>query len=198
MLLVTSCLPFEGKTTTAVALAAKMASAGKRVLLIDGDLRAPRLHQAFGLSTNRGLTDCLEATHDPSHSIQVDQATGISVLTAGPPLKEPQNALRSQHLADASEEWRASYDFVLIDSPPVLPIADACILAPLTDYSIFVVHWRKTRWAAAMHALRLLQDSGAELAGVVVAKVDVKQLATYEFADSEIYGRAYRRYLPAA
>jgi Mrp family chromosome partitioning ATPase len=167
------------------------------VLLIDGDLRAPRLHQAFGLSTNRGVTDCLEPAHDPNHSIHVDQTTGISVLTAGPPLREPQNALRSQRLVDAIEEWRASYDFILVDSPPVLPISDARILVPLTDYSIFVVQWRETRWATAMHALRLLQDSGAQLAGAVVSKVDVKQLATYQFADSEIYGRAYRRYLPA-
>ena len=193
--LVTSSLPFEGKSTTVIALAAKMAAAGKRVLLVDADLRAPQLHKAFGITTSRGVTDCLDPSRDLNHSIHVDQKTGISILTAGQACREPQNVLNAQRLIDAMQDWRASYDFILIDSPPVLPISDARILLPLTDYCIFVAHWRKTKWLAAMHALRLLQESGAHLAGVVVSKVDVKQLATYEFADSEIYGRAYQRYL---
>jgi succinoglycan biosynthesis transport protein ExoP len=194
VLLVTSTLPFEGKSTTIVALAAKMASTGNRVLLIDADLRAPQLHRAFGISIGRGLTALLDPTVDPNDVLHVDWKTGISLLTAGAAHPEPQNVLRSQRLIEAIDTWRANYDFILIDSPPVLPISDARILVPLSDYCIFVTHWRKTRWTAAMHALRLLRESGARLAGVVVSKVDVKQLSTYEFAESEMYGHAYRRY----
>ena len=124
----------------------------------------------------------------------VDCKTGISILAAGAANPEPQNVLRSQCLIDAIDTWRAAYDFILIDSPPVLPISDARILVPLSDYCIFVTHWRKTRWTAAMHALRLLRESGARLAVVVISKVHVKQLSTYEFADSEMYGRAYHRH----
>lgn len=197
VLLVTSSLPFEGKSTTITALAAKIASAGKRVLLVDADLRAPRLHHAFGITTERGLTECLDPARDPNESIHVDLKSGISVVTAGPRHPAPQNVLRSQRLAEVIETWRASYDFILVDSPPVLPISDARILVPLTDYCIFITRWRKTRWTAAFHALALLRESGARLAGIVVTKVDVKQLATYEFADSEAYGQTYGQYLAA-
>ena len=194
VLLVTSALPFEGKSTTIVALAAKMASAGKRVLVIDADLRAPRLHHAFGIANKHGLTECLDSSRPLGDSIYRDAETGISVLTAGPSRPKPQNVLRSQQLFDAVETFKTSYDFILVDSPPVLPFSDARILVPLTDYCIFVMHWGKTRWTSGMHALRLLRDSEARLAGIVVSNVNVKKLATYGFADSEIYGRAYKRY----
>jgi Mrp family chromosome partitioning ATPase len=92
------------------------------------------------------------------------------------------------------EAWRSTYDFILVDAPPVLPVADARALAPLTDLCIFVACWRKTPWKTAAYALALLADSGVSLAGVVLSKVDLKQLAAYGFADSQTYGRTYRRY----
>jgi succinoglycan biosynthesis transport protein ExoP len=194
VILVTSSLPFEGKSTTATALAAKIAKAGQRVLLIDADLRAPRLHRAFGIKNDRGLSQCLHPTSCPSDFIYFDAKTDISILTAGPRHPQPQNALRSVRMSELIEEWRTSYDFIVIDSPPVLPISDARILAPLSDLCLFVTRWRKTHWKVAQHALAILGESGARLAGVVVSKVDVKQLATYGFADSQVYGREYRRY----
>jgi polysaccharide biosynthesis transport protein len=192
VLLVTSSMPFEGKSTTAAVLSARIASMGKRVLLIDADLRAPRLHHAFGLTTERGLTECLD--RDLTDAIQIDAQTGISVLAAGPLHLEPQNILRSARLVEAIEAWRASYDFILIDSPPILPISDARILAPLADYCIFVAHWRDTRWSVASHAMALLREAGGRLAGVVLSQVNIKQMTTYGYADSQTYGRAYSRY----
>jgi Mrp family chromosome partitioning ATPase len=124
----------------------------------------------------------------------MDHKTGIALLPSGPSTTSPQNVLRSERFANAIEAWRLAYDFILIDSPPLLPISDARILAPLADYSVFVTRWGRTRWNAAMHALRLLHDAGARLAGIVVTKVDVRQLSTYEFADSETYGNGYSRY----
>jgi len=125
----------------------------------------------------------------------VDHDSRISVITAGSAHADPQNVLRSPKFAESLARWRAEYDFILIDSPPVLPISDARILVPLTDYCVFVTHWRKTRWNVALHALQLLRDSGAQLAGIVVSKVDVKKAASYGFGDSAAYGSAYRRYL---
>lgn len=194
VLLITSSLPFEGKSTTVAALAAKIARAEKRVLLIDADLRAPRLHRAFGIKNDRGLSECLEPASCLNDAIYFDAKTGISVLTAGPHHPEPQNVLRSQRLLEFIDKSRASYDYILIDSPPVLPISDARILVPLSDFCIFVARWRKTRWSAATHALELLRESSARIAGIIISKVDVNQLATYGFADSQIYGRDYRRY----
>jgi capsular exopolysaccharide synthesis family protein len=195
VLLVTSSLPLEGKSTTATALAAKLARGNNRVLLIDADLRAPTLHRAFGIRNDRGLTDCLHPVFCVSDSLYLDVKTGITVLTAGPGHPEPQNVLRSRQLSEQMEAWRSSYDFIVVDSPPVLPVADARALAPLTDYCVFIACWRKTPWTTAAHALALLADSGVRLAGVVLSKVDLQQLAAYGFADSPIYGRAYRRYL---
>jgi capsular exopolysaccharide synthesis family protein len=195
VLLITSSLPFEGKSTTAIALAARMASAGKRVLMIDADLRAPQLNRAFGIATVQGLADVLDPSLDLDDAIHVDHDSRISVITAGSAHADPQNVLRSPKFAESLARWRAEYDFILIDSPPVLPISDARILVPLTDYCVFVTHWRKTRWNVALHALQLLRDSGAQLAGIVVSKVDVKKAASYGFGDSAAYGSAYRRYL---
>jgi len=194
VLLITSSLPFEGKSTTAVALAARMASAGKRVLMIDADLRAPQLGRAFGLSAMRGLSDVVDPAIDLDDTVHVDDTSNISVVTAGSTNADPQNVLRSARFAGALAGWRMQYDFIIIDSPPVLPISDARILVPLTDYCVFVTHWRKTRWNVALHALQLLRDSGAQLAGVVVSKVDIKKAASYGFGDSAAYGSAYRRY----
>lgn len=194
VLLFTSTLPFEGKSTTLIALAARMASAGNRVLVVDGDLRAPQLHRAFGITTVRGVSDLIGEGCQPEEVVRSDPKTGISIVTAGRPHPQPQNLLRSEQLADALRQWREIYDFVLIDSPPVLPISDARALVPLSDYCVFVVHWRKTRWASAVHALQLLRDCGARLAGIVVSKVDVKRLSAYGFVEGEQYGHAYRRY----
>jgi capsular exopolysaccharide synthesis family protein len=171
-----------------------MASAGNRVLLIDCDLRAPRLHRAFGITNSHGLSDCIQSSADLDSIVNVDAPTGISFVPAGRSRVDPQKVLSSQQLCDAIEQWRSAYDFILIDAPPVLPISDARILLPLTDYCIFVAQWRKTRWSAAMHGLRLLRESGARLAGVVLSSVDIRAYGAYGFADSESYGPAYERY----
>jgi capsular exopolysaccharide synthesis family protein len=187
-------MPFEGKSTTITALAGKMASAGNRVLMIDCDLRGPRLHRAFGITNSRGLSDCIQSPVDLNSIVNVDTQTGISVVPAGRGQVDPQKVLSSQKLCEAIEQWRSVYDFILIDAPPVLPISDARILLPLTDYCLFVTRWRKTRWTVAMHALRLLRESGARLAGVVLSSVDIRAYGAYGFADSDIYGSAYERY----
>jgi capsular exopolysaccharide synthesis family protein len=194
VLLVTSAMPFEGKSTTITALAGKMASAGNRVLMIDCDLHGPRLHRAFGFTNSRGLSDCIQSPVDLNSIVKVDTQTGISVVTAGRGQVDPQKVLSSQKLCKAIEQWRSVYDFILIDAPPVLPISDVRILLPLTDYCLFVTRWRKTRWTTAMHGLRLLRESGARLAGVVLSSVDIRAYSAYGFADSEIYGSAYERY----
>jgi capsular exopolysaccharide synthesis family protein len=194
VLMISSALPLEGKSTTATALAAIIASFGKRVLLVDGDLRAPRLHQAFGLKLDRGLTDCLLPNRALNDSIHFDAVSGISLLPAGPPHPRPQNVLGSSALREALEGWRTYYDFIVFDTPPVLPVSDARVLGPMIDYCVFVARWGKSRWSATLHGLRLMEDSGIEVAGIVVSRVDVAQLATYEFADSDVYGKSYRRY----
>jgi capsular exopolysaccharide synthesis family protein len=198
VLLFASALPFEGKSTTVAALGAGIANNGGRVLLVDADLRSPNLHKMFDLNCTHGLSNCLEPEVELDSYVQVDPNTGVALLSAGPHHPRPLEVLGSQRFRMALTGWRKSFDFILIDAPPVLPIADARILVPLSDYCVFVVRWGSTSWEALNQGLRLLIESGARIAGVTVSRVDVKQFATYGFADSSAYGRSYRKYIRSA
>jgi capsular exopolysaccharide synthesis family protein len=193
-----SSLPFEGKSTTVAALAALIAATGKSVLLIDADLRSPSLHRIFGVRGRYGLANCLDSDVDLDELIHGDPVSGVSLLAAGRSHSRPQEALHSPQLREAVRRWRDRFDVVLIDTPPVLPIADARLLAPLADYCVFIVRWGKTGWNTAAHGLNLFKETGARIAGVALSRVNLKQLGTYDFADSEVYrGSYYRRYLSA-
>jgi capsular exopolysaccharide synthesis family protein len=193
-----SALPFEGKSTTVAALAALIAGTGKSVLLIDADLRSPSLHRIFAVRGRSGLANCLDPDVDLDQLIHCDPVSGVSLLAAGGSHPRPQEALQSPQLREAVRRWRDRFDIVLIDTPPVLPIADARILAPLADYCVFIVRWGKTGWNTAAHGLNLFKETGARIAGVALSRVNLKQLGTYDFADSEAYrGSYYRRYISA-
>ena len=168
-----------------------MAASGARVLLLDADLRSPTLHRAFKLSRFPGLSDCISPSIRPSDLIQHDPVTGMHLLAAGDYHKRPLQVLGSSRLRSMIETWRTEYDVILIDSPPILAVGDARILAQLADYSVVVARWGKTSWRALNHALRLLADGGARIAGVTVSRVNIKQFATYDYADAGIYGSAY-------
>jgi capsular exopolysaccharide synthesis family protein len=186
-------LPQEGKSTTAAALAASIASSARRVLLIDADLRSPSLHYQFGISGERGLANCLDAGVDLGSLIQFDQNSGVSLLPAGAYHPRPLEVLGSPRLRRAIETWRDAFEFILIDAPPVLPIADPRILAPLVDYCVFIARWGRTGWGVLNHGLRLLADSGARIAGIAVSRVDVRRFSTYGFPDASVYGH-YREF----
>jgi capsular exopolysaccharide synthesis family protein len=192
VLMFASAVPFEGKSTTVSALAASITASGGRVLLIDADLRASTtLHRAFGASAACGLSNCLDET--PLDAlIQVDPHSGVHLLTAGPPHPRPLDILCSRELATAIERWRESFDFILIDVPPVLATPDALALVPVVDYCVFIVRWGKTDWETMDHGLRLLTEAGARIAGVAVSRVDAKQFSASGFP-SAIYG-GYGRY----
>ena len=191
VLLFTSALRAEGKSTTAAVLGASMAASGARVLLIDADLRSPTLHRAFDLERLPGLADCINPSIRPGDLIQHDPVTGVHLVAAGEYHKRPLQVLGSSRLRYMINSWRAEYDVILIDSPPVLAVSDARILAQTADFSIVVARWGKTSWRTLNHALRLLADGGARIAGVTVSRVNVKEFATYDYADARIYGPAY-------
>ncbi|MGG5823775.1 AAA family ATPase [Falsiroseomonas sp. HW251] len=180
VLLLTAALPAEGTSTTAAALAASMAASGQRVLLIDADLRTPSQHRLFDLAPAPGLADSLDAGRAADDAIRVDRASGVHVLTAGGAQAHPLATLGSDRLRDCLTAWRGRFDAVLLDTPPLLATGDALVLARLADQVIVVVRWGSTSWTVLREALLLIRDSGARLAGLVVARADPAQLHTYD------------------
>ncbi|MGF1508243.1 MAG: GumC family protein [Myxococcota bacterium] len=166
-LLVTSPRPQEGKTTTALALAISMAQANNRVLLVDTDLRRPRLHKALSVSNRSGITSAL-VDGDVDAAVKATQIGSLDLLPCGPLPPNPTELLHSERLARLIAELRERYDRIIFDSPPVNFVADASILSTLVDGSILVIRANNTPREAARFAMRQLRDVGGRLYGVVL------------------------------
>ncbi len=191
VLLVTSAQPSEGKTTSSQAVAASLARMGKTVLLIDGDLRRPSLHRSIGFNNERGLTTLL-TSHDSLASATVPSAQeNLTLLTSGPIPPSPTELLSSMRLEQIVQEAAAQFDVVIIDSPPILGLADAPTMAPLADGVIFVVEADRSRRGSLRTALRRLRSMRPILLGVVLTKFDPLKAGNRY---SEYYGYEYYQY----
>ncbi len=173
--LVTSAEPHEGKTTTVANLGASLALAGKRVLLVDTDLRRPALHHQFGLHNHVGLTTLYLAPGlDPMTAVQGTTIPGLCVLPAGPIPANPAEVLGFPHTSKILGRLKSVADFLLLDSPPVLGAADATILAQKVDGVMLVAEMGKTRTAILGRAVGMLAGVKAHLLGVVLNKATVR------------------------
>lgn len=186
VLLVTSALPGEGKSTTAAALATSMAASGSRVLLIDADLRSPTLHRSFEIGPGPGLAECVDRLAPADRAVRQDRTTGVFLLAAGEARARPLRVLGSAQLHNLLDQWRTQFDTILIDSPPILAAGDARLLGQVSDCAIVVTRWGYTSWTALDHALRALAESGARVAGITVSRADVRQLGSYGYTDARI------------
>jgi succinoglycan biosynthesis transport protein ExoP len=172
-LLITSAGPSEGKTTVACCVATAMAQAGKRVLLIDADLRRPRVHRIFGgRGMSQGLTSALldETAIDVSIETEVPN---LRVLPAGPLPPNPSELLQSERFKAYLRKMSEKYDQVILDSPPIVAVTDAVILSTVVDATVLVVRAFKTSKDLAKHALRQLHDVSANMAGTVLNAVNL-------------------------
>jgi non-specific protein-tyrosine kinase len=172
----------EGKTTTIANLGVALAGAGQRVCLCCCDLRRPRLHEFFGLSTDLGLTSVL--TGDAPLSIalrEVDDVPGLWILPAGPPTENPSEALSSNRTSDLVKALRRQFDVILIDSPPVLPVADAVVMSKLVDAVIVLATVGQTNRRALRRAIELLRGVEAPLVGTILNRVADE--GTYGYGD---------------
>ncbi|MBA3841505.1 MAG: polysaccharide biosynthesis tyrosine autokinase [Actinobacteria bacterium] len=171
VIIVTSSMPGEGKTTTIVNLAITLASAGARVLLIEADLRRPKVADLLGLERTIGLTNVLSGR---MHAAQVIQPWGegaLDVIASGPLPPNPSELLSSRHMGELLSELRNQYDVVLIDSPPLLPVTDAAAIAPVTDGAILVCRFKKTTCAQVAAAAAAVSAVSASLLGTVFTMV---------------------------
>jgi capsular exopolysaccharide synthesis family protein len=184
---ITSSQATEGKSTTAMALARGLAGLGKRVLLIDADLRNPSLHRGMGIKRGKGLSDLLSnqaSLHDLIHDTETPR---LKVVTSGAIPPNPAELLAGEGLARLIKTASESFDHVIFDSPPVLGLADAPLIARAVDGTVFVTEAGRTRSTQARHALDRLAAVRAHILGAVLTKLDSKN-AGYGYG----YGYTYK------
>jgi exopolysaccharide transport family protein len=193
-ILVTSSVPLEGKSTIAASLARQSARSGLKVILIDADLRRPRLHEVIGLANQNGLSEVLTGRANPEAAIKRDEKSGLDFLPAGVGVVSPPDLFRSSTMKILLEEMAAYYDLVIIDTPPVAAVSDSFTLSGIVDKSIYVIRWEQTPRNVALAGIRQMVEAGADIAGIVLSRVDVKKHARYGYADSGYYQGYYRKY----
>ncbi|MEE2645186.1 MAG: polysaccharide biosynthesis tyrosine autokinase, partial [Myxococcota bacterium] len=168
-LLVTSAEPSEGKTCCCANISVAMAAAGSRVLVVDSDLRRPRLHKIFGLSNRKGLTNLL-LDHSVNHADVVIESEfeNLDILCSGPIPPNPVELLQSQSFKDVLARLLEAYDQIIFDSPPVVPVTDAQVLGHQLDGALLVVRVNQTSIDMVGRATRLLRSVNTNLLGAVV------------------------------
>ena len=167
-LLITSPHAGDGKSTLASNVAIAMAQAGQRVLLIDADFREPTQHRIFGLNNDNGLSGVLAGRDTVEHAVQASPVKGLDIITSGPIPPNPSELLNSEVVAELLDLLIERYDQVLIDSPPVMPVTDARILAAMCDVTVMVLRAEKSTRRASQAAIDGLRAVGARIVGLVV------------------------------
>lgn len=181
VLLVTSSVPSEGKTTTLINLASTLADTGAKVLIMDCDMRKPRVHKALRLTNQTGVSELLLHGDDLDDRPIKELFTNVSVLTAGRPPGNPSELLCSQAMRDLVNRLRSEYDYILMDTPPVLPVTDALILSAIVDGVILVCEAGKTDQRTVKHAQALLENVDAKIVGMVLNKLPIKGDKYYQY-----------------
>ena len=173
VLMVTSPSPGEGKSTVVANLAVSLAHLGKRVLVLDADLRRAMQPRLFALLEQPGLTDVLMDDVEPFDVIQQTEVTGLSVLAGGKKVRNPSEVLSSPKMAELVKVLREKFDYVLIDTPPVLVVTDPLTVAPWADAVIGVIKLSSRTRREATATVERIQEVGGEMLGVVVNELDV-------------------------
>lgn len=191
---ITSALPGEGKTTTSLCLARSSALQGLRTVLIDCDLRRRTVNRMLDAEPTLGLIEVLggEATLD--QALILDTLSGASFLPLTKTNFTPKDVFGTVAMDKLLEELRGRFDLVILDTAPLLPVADTRVLAPKADVVVFLARWRKTPQHAIEAAFRLLSGTGAHIAGVALTQMDMKQQSKYGYGDPGYYYAEYKKY----
>jgi len=186
----TSSVPEEGKSLTILLLGTVAAQMGKRVILIDADIRRRTLHKSLNIKSNLGLIALLNGTATKEEVIKIDKKSNLHALPVENTRASAPDLLASEAFSRMIEDFREDYDLILIDAPPVLPVADARILGKLTDALVFVVKWNATPRDIVRHGLSALTSIGIHISGIVLTQVDREKQQRYGYG----YGYGSYRY----
>jgi len=190
---VTSSLPGEGKTTTTFSLARTLATSGANVVVVDCDLRQSAINRFLAAPPTVGLIEVLNGVCTLDEALVTDQS-GAKVLPLAKSANTPRDVLGSAAMSRLLTELRARFDVVLLDTAPLLAIADTRILAPKADAVVMLARWKSTPVKAITSALALLQGQGVFVAGVALTQVDLKAQGRYGYGDANYYYKSYRKY----
>jgi polysaccharide biosynthesis transport protein len=189
-IVVTSPSPQEGKTTTAINLGVTMAEAGGRVLIVDTDMRRPRLHRSFGVPNQVGISSLIVAKATLEEAIKRTDVPNLDVLTCGPVPPNPSELLHTDRFKTVLADCAKRYDRIILDSPPTSAVTDPAVLGNLADGVVLVIKAGETTRDSGMHARRQLVSAKARLLGVIVNAIDFSNPA-YGY---DYYYRNYYRY----
>jgi succinoglycan biosynthesis transport protein ExoP len=194
VMVVTSSLPNEGKTVFAASFARMLAKAGNRILLIDADMRRPRLHSLLSLDkTKPDLAMVLAGDAPLSQALQKD-ASGADVIIARTKTPNPQDLLNSRQMEKLLAGVRQDYDMVIIDTPPVMAVSDSALASKLADCTVYVVRWASTPREVVSESLKQFANYNIKLTGVVLTQVDLQQQKQYGYGDYGYYYGHYKNY----
>ncbi|WP_461207726.1 CpsD/CapB family tyrosine-protein kinase [Clostridium sp. DL1XJH146] len=185
-ILVTSAGPGEGKSTTLCNLALTLAKAEKKVLILDCDMRKPSVHKKMRLSNKEGLSNYLAGEVELNDIIQIFDRN-VYVVTSGSVPPNPSEILSSRKMKAFIEEAKDEYDHILIDTPPVIAVTDAQVLAPIVDGVILVVASKQAEKEAVVQAKELLEKVGANVLGAVLNKADMNSKKGYGYSNYYYY-----------
>jgi polysaccharide biosynthesis transport protein len=193
-LLITSSLPAEGKTTTATNTAISLAQTGAKVLIIDADMRRPRLHSVFNIENGEGLSTILSSELSEQEILDViktDATTNLNLLTSGPIPPNPAELIGSVQMANLLKILQNNFTHVVVDSPPITSFTDGVLIASLVDGVILVVNSGESSRQVVRRAKQILNDIGAKIFGVVLNNVDIRSQENYYYYQSYYHRSNY-------
>jgi succinoglycan biosynthesis transport protein ExoP len=185
-ILITSISPGEGKTATAVNIALTVAQSEHSVLLVDGDLRRPRIHKIFGLDNSKGLSTYLAGASD-IHIVPAASRSGVQVMPSGPVPPNPSELLSSRRMQQLLTLLSEKFDIVIWDSPPLMTVTDSLVLSKILDGTIIVAKAGETTFENVRKGMKSLSDIESHFLGIIINALEVKKNDYY-------YNRYYQSY----
>lgn len=188
-ILVTSSQPSEGKTSTSLNLAQSLAQRGAKVLIIDSDLRKPGVARGLGLQSAKGLSGVITGAYSLDEAlIFAEPPVNLWVLTSGPNPPNPAELLSSPAMENLLKDLRSRFDYLVLDSPPLLAVTDATVLSAIVDGVVLVVESGVTPRNAVIRSFRMLHDAGGRVLGTVLNKMDLRRDGYYGYSYHRYYG----------